>query len=323
MGADYTRAVDMWSFGCIIVELALGKPVFSGGSEFDHLNQINALVGPLPPTLLARSRKLMDYYEISGTPSHGSSFTLKQYEVYSKEKGLPHKPWKGAPQRWPGVICRLRDVSKVLVLKSNEPSDAAEEFADFLSGCLRIDPNARYVRNAFGKGKKSTKKNHNTTTNNRNRMAHLHGVKQHTHMHMRVCARVSAMLSDTFCVLIRIFFPFPAILFLLFFFATAVVVLFTAYNAQYDCMVYAHAHTHTHMHKYKMSIDASQKGLILVQHWHTLLLSVIAAWQKTKDLRQLKAEETEGWKVVSLLAQEAEEQEEQETDEQERMNSGH
>lgn len=154
MGADYTRAVDMWSFGCIIVELALGKPVFSGGSEFDHLNQINALVGPLPPTLLARSRKLMDYYEISGTPSHGSSFTLKQYEVYSKEKGLPHKPWKGAPQRWPGVICRLRDVSKVLVLKSNEPSDAAEEFADFLSGCLTIDPNARYVRNAFWKGKK-------------------------------------------------------------------------------------------------------------------------------------------------------------------------
>eukprot|EP00729_Bicosta_minor_P002169 gene2169-25398_t len=144
MGADYTRAVDMWSFGCIIVELALGKPVFSGGSEFDHLNQINALVGPLPPTLLARSRKLMDYYEISGTPSHGSSFTLKQYEVYSKEKGLPHKPWKGAPQRWPGVICRLRDVSKVLVLKSNEPSDAAEEFADFLSGCLTIDPNARF-----------------------------------------------------------------------------------------------------------------------------------------------------------------------------------
>lgn len=154
-------------------------------------------------------------------------------------------------------------------------------------------------------------------------MAHLHGVKQHTHLHMRVCARVSAMLSDTFCVRIRIFSPSPPFCSCFFFAATAVVVLFTAYNAQYDCMVYAHAHTHTHMHKYKMSIDASQKGLILVQHWHTLLLSVIAAWQKTKDLRQLKAEETEGWKVVLLLAQEAEEQEEQETDEQERMNLGH
>ena len=145
MAADYTRAVDMWSVGCIFAELALGKPVFSGGSEFDHLHQIDALVGPFPPTMLAHSRKLMDYYEISGTPSHGSTFRLKQYEAFSKETGVKHKAWKGAPQRWPGVVRRLRDIATVLVQKSNEPREDAEEFVAFLSDCLTIDPATRYA----------------------------------------------------------------------------------------------------------------------------------------------------------------------------------
>jgi dual specificity tyrosine-phosphorylation-regulated kinase 2/3/4 len=30
MGIDYTSAIDMWSFGCIMCELYTGQPIFPG-----------------------------------------------------------------------------------------------------------------------------------------------------------------------------------------------------------------------------------------------------------------------------------------------------
>ena len=33
LGIPYTTAIDMWSFGCIIVELYIGYPLFPGESE--------------------------------------------------------------------------------------------------------------------------------------------------------------------------------------------------------------------------------------------------------------------------------------------------
>ena len=43
---DYTLAVDIWSVGCVIAEMALGKPLFRGNSEiemiFSILNQLGS-----------------------------------------------------------------------------------------------------------------------------------------------------------------------------------------------------------------------------------------------------------------------------------------
>lgn len=35
LGVPYTTAIDMWSFGCILVELATGFPIFPGESEHE------------------------------------------------------------------------------------------------------------------------------------------------------------------------------------------------------------------------------------------------------------------------------------------------
>jgi dual specificity tyrosine-phosphorylation-regulated kinase 2/3/4 len=37
LGIPYTTAIDMWSFGCILVELATGFPIFPGESEHEQL----------------------------------------------------------------------------------------------------------------------------------------------------------------------------------------------------------------------------------------------------------------------------------------------
>jgi dual specificity tyrosine-phosphorylation-regulated kinase 2/3/4 len=37
LGVPYNPAIDMWSFGCIMVEFALGYPLFPGDDETEQL----------------------------------------------------------------------------------------------------------------------------------------------------------------------------------------------------------------------------------------------------------------------------------------------
>ncbi|KAB1995806.1 hypothetical protein ES319_D13G186200v1 [Gossypium barbadense] len=45
LGYQYTTAIDMWSFGCIVAELFLGLPLFPGASEFDLLRRMIRILG--------------------------------------------------------------------------------------------------------------------------------------------------------------------------------------------------------------------------------------------------------------------------------------
>jgi dual specificity protein kinase YAK1 len=42
---SYTAAIDMWSLGCIAVELFLGLPLFPGTSEYNQLTRIVEMLG--------------------------------------------------------------------------------------------------------------------------------------------------------------------------------------------------------------------------------------------------------------------------------------
>ena len=45
LGIPYDCAIDMWSFGCIMVELYIGYPIFPGESEQDQMSRIMEIVG--------------------------------------------------------------------------------------------------------------------------------------------------------------------------------------------------------------------------------------------------------------------------------------
>ena len=76
---NYTKGVDMWSLGCILAELLLGKPVFPGTSTLNQLDRVMEVTGrpssedieainsPLAPTMLeslppAKPRRLRDLF---------------------------------------------------------------------------------------------------------------------------------------------------------------------------------------------------------------------------------------------------------------------
>ena len=41
----YTKAVDIWSVGCILGEMLLGKPIFPGSSTMNQLDKIMEITG--------------------------------------------------------------------------------------------------------------------------------------------------------------------------------------------------------------------------------------------------------------------------------------
>ena len=57
LGIRYSTAIDMWSFGCILVELFTGFPIYPGESESEQMSLIMEING-LPPKSLMRVKVL-------------------------------------------------------------------------------------------------------------------------------------------------------------------------------------------------------------------------------------------------------------------------
>ena len=43
--SSYSTPVDVFAFGCVLAEMYLMKPLFSGNSEIDQLNKICSVLG--------------------------------------------------------------------------------------------------------------------------------------------------------------------------------------------------------------------------------------------------------------------------------------
>ena len=68
LGIPYTAAIDMWSFGCILVELFTGQPLFPGESEAEQLQLIMELRGLPPVEILLQASKKKVFFDSSGNP---------------------------------------------------------------------------------------------------------------------------------------------------------------------------------------------------------------------------------------------------------------
>jgi dual specificity tyrosine-phosphorylation-regulated kinase 2/3/4 len=53
MGLHFDEAVDIWSFGCVLAEMALGTPLFAGADEEEQLVRFVELLG-MPPEYMRK-----------------------------------------------------------------------------------------------------------------------------------------------------------------------------------------------------------------------------------------------------------------------------
>ncbi|TVY41790.1 Dual specificity protein kinase [Lachnellula occidentalis] len=130
LGMTYGMPIDMWSLGCILAELLTGVPIFPGENEQEQLACIMEVFGPPEKHLIEKSTRRKLFFDSLGKP---------RLTVSSKGR-------------------RRRPSSKTLtqVLKCDD-----ETFLDFLTRCLRWDPERRMrpdeaVRHEFITGKKIT-----------------------------------------------------------------------------------------------------------------------------------------------------------------------
>lgn len=63
LGIQYDLAIDMWSLGCILVEMHTGEPLFSGANESDQMNKIVEVLGMPPRHLLDQGSKVRKFFD--------------------------------------------------------------------------------------------------------------------------------------------------------------------------------------------------------------------------------------------------------------------
>ena len=120
-GIAYDLAIDMWSLGCILVEMHTGEPLFSGANEVDQVNKIVEVLGLPPKHVLDQSPKAKKYFHKlpdgsyvlnvskDGKKYRGAS-SRKIHDILGVETGGPGGRRNGEPGHSVSDYLRFKDL---------------------------------------------------------------------------------------------------------------------------------------------------------------------------------------------------------------------
>ncbi|PWA81219.1 YAK1-like protein [Artemisia annua] len=157
LGYQYSTAIDMWSFGCIVAELFLGLPLFPGQSEFDLLKRMIKILGGQPPDYLLKDAKhTSKFFKCVGSVNHEessqpSSSGRSVYQALSEEEYEARERKKPTMGKEYYNHMNLESIVEKYPYKKNlQEEDLAKEIhsrlmlIDFLRGLVEFDPAKRW-----------------------------------------------------------------------------------------------------------------------------------------------------------------------------------
>ncbi|CAJ0949372.1 unnamed protein product, partial [Mesorhabditis belari] len=135
LGIAYDTKIDMWSLGCILVEMHTGEPLFAGSSELDQMMKIVEVLGMPPKEMLDIGPKTKKYFDKT---EDGVYYCKRTRGSYTK----PYEP--------PGHR-KLQDILGVASggphgRRAGEPGHSVEDyckFKDLIKRMLTYDPKVR------------------------------------------------------------------------------------------------------------------------------------------------------------------------------------
>ncbi|XP_073007867.1 serine/threonine-protein kinase AFC3 isoform X2 [Typha latifolia] len=120
LGLGWSYPCDIWSVGCILVELCSGEALFQTHENLEHLAMMERVLGPLPEHMIRKA----------------SSSALKYFR-------------RGTRLNWPeGAVSResiraVRKLDRLKDLVSRHVSHSSGSLADLIHGLLRFEPSER------------------------------------------------------------------------------------------------------------------------------------------------------------------------------------
>ncbi|KAI0789116.1 kinase-like protein [Abortiporus biennis] len=157
LGLPYTAAIDMWSLGCIAVELFLGLPLFPGTSEYNQITRIVEMLGIPPQQMLDNGKQTSQFFDSYVDMYGHKKYKLKSLEQYSREHNTQEQPGKQyfKATTLPDII----NQAPMPTFKSNRQAHEAEKgmsmyfdkmnnraaFIDFCQGLLNMNPYERWT----------------------------------------------------------------------------------------------------------------------------------------------------------------------------------
>jgi dual specificity tyrosine-phosphorylation-regulated kinase 1 len=156
LGLPYSVAIDMWSLGCVLVEMHTGEPLFGGVDQHDQMRRLVELLGLPPSEMLASAPAASrdNFFELasspSSLPSSSSTWRLKPPAPgTSPTTSSSATPSSLPPSASPNA--KLADILGVTTggpsgRRANDPGHALphyQAFLDLILKMLHFDPALR------------------------------------------------------------------------------------------------------------------------------------------------------------------------------------
>ena len=137
LGRQYTVAIDMWSLGCILVEMHTGEPLFSGTDEYDQMLRLVSILGIPSNRYLESSPKVYHFFEQARQEDGSVVWKMKARRTGSNVDAA--------------VAQHTKTLHQILGLEGKGPAERRKReaghtrehynsFADFIGRMLAYDP---------------------------------------------------------------------------------------------------------------------------------------------------------------------------------------
>ncbi|KAK2165089.1 hypothetical protein LSH36_55g08046 [Paralvinella palmiformis] len=146
LGIPYDLAIDVWSLGCILVEMHTGEPLFAGQNEFDQMMKIIEVLGMPPQQLLEQAQKAGKFFEktsdgifVPKASKDGRTYKLpgsrQLHDILGVEVGGPRGCREGEPGHTVNDYLKFKDL--ILRMLDFDPKTRLTPYYALLHGFFR------------------------------------------------------------------------------------------------------------------------------------------------------------------------------------------